>query len=200
DVQHFQVQQLEPVFAPVPAAPLAWSTGTGGPISGETIMLVPTVADERDATKFFDRYRGRLRGKFVLIDQAMTFPLPVGPISFRMTDDEISELTRAPQPVPPPARTSAATPAASENAPIEMSTAYLNRPVGFAAQFFEFLKTEKVAALVQEGRRINAAGTIRAMGVRAELPPTFVMASEHYNRIARLLEKDERVRLELDLA
>src|SRR5581483_2741474 len=91
-------------------------------------------------------------------------------------------------------------PAAPENTPIEVSTSWLNRPAGFAAQFFEFLKTEKVGALVQEGRRINAGGTIRAMGVRTGLPPTFVMASEHYNRIARLLEKDVRVRLELDLA
>src|SRR5581483_6739909 len=200
DAQHLQVQQLEPVFASVPAAPVAWSRGTDGRISGEAIMLVPTVADERDPKKFFDRYRGRLQGEFILIDQPVTFPLPGGPITFRLTYDEIAALTKAPQPVSPPARTSAVTPAAPENTPIEVSTSWLNRPAGFAAQFFEFLKTEKVGALVQEGRRINAGGTIRAMGVRTGLPPTFVMASEHYNRIARLLEKDVRVRLELDLA
>jgi len=62
------------------------------------------------------------------------------------------------------------------------------------------LKTEKVAALVQEGKRLNAGGVVRAMGVRTDLPAAFVMASEHYNRIARLLQHAVPVRLELDLS
>jgi len=200
ECERFTIQQLEPTFAPLLGAPLAWATGTPGRVSGEAVILTPTIADSRNPTNFFDRYRGRLHGKFVLIDQPQPLTLPIAPIVSRLTDAELLELTKAQQPIPPPARAARQTPGQPENTVIELSTSWLNHPTGFVAQLFEFLKTEKVAALVQEGKRLNAGGVVRAMGVRTDLPAAFVMASEHYNRIARLLQHAVPVRLELDLS
>jgi carboxypeptidase Q len=197
--RRFTIQQLEPTFAPLIGAPLAWSAATPGRISGDAVIMIPTIADSRAPEQFFSRYRGKLRGKLVFIDAPQKLVLPTTPAAHRLTDDEIARLTKAPEPLPPPTRTNVQSVSLPDDTPVELSTAYLNRPEGFVAQVFEFLKGERVAALVQEGRRINEAGTVRAMGARPGLPPAFVLASEHYNRIVRLVEHGTPVRLELDL-
>ena len=196
EAKRFTIQQLEPTFAPLIGAPLAWSAPTPGRISGEAVMMTPTIADSRAPAQFFNRYRGKLRGKFVLIDAPQRLALPTTSLVSRLTEDDIARLTKAPDPLPPPPQPVAL----PDDTPFELSTSWLNKPQGFAAQVFEFLKAEHIAALVQEGRRLNEAGIVRAMGARAGLPPTFVMASEHYNRIARLIAHASPVRLELDLA
>jgi carboxypeptidase Q len=196
----FTVQQLEPVFASLIGAPLAWSRGTAGAVIGEALSFVPTEKDRLDPKQFFDRFRGKLKGKFLLIDVPQVLRLPGAPLVSRLTDEEIADLTRAPAPAAPvasPSVANAAPPALST--PIELSTSWLNRPQGFIDDVFRFIQQEAPAALVQEGRRLNEGGTVRAMGVRQGLPPSFVLASEHYNRISRLLDHGMRVRLELNL-
>jgi len=200
--ERFTIRQLDPVFAPLTGVPLTWSTATPGPVTGEAVAVLPTEADARDPKQFFDRFRGRLRGKFLFIDVPQHLSLPVAPMVVRFTDRDLAGLTKAPVPVTPTGSgISTQRPSQPESAaPIELSTSWLNRPQGFAAQFFQFIQEEGAAALVQEGRRLNDAGVIRAMGVRQGLPPSFVMAAEHYNRIIRLLDHSIPVRLELDLS
>ncbi|MBV8729814.1 MAG: M20/M25/M40 family metallo-hydrolase [Acidobacteriia bacterium] len=196
----FTVQQLEPVFASLIGAPLAWSTGTAGAVVGDAVSFVPTESDRLDPKQFFERFRGKLKGRFVLIDVPQALRLPSAPLVSRLTDEEIADLTRAPAPAAPvtvPSVANVTPPALSS--PIELPTSWLNRPQGFIEDVFRFIQQEAPAALVQEGRRLNEGGTIRAMGVRSGLPPSFVLASEHYNRISRLLDHGMQVRLELDL-
>lgn len=194
---NFSIRQLEPGSATLTGVPLAWSAGTKGAVTGEAVYFVPTERDARNPQQFFDRFRGALRGKFLLIDAPQPLRLPTSPVSIRFTEHDLADLVRAPGPIPPPANPQVPV---SLDSPVELSTSWLNRPQGFPAQVFQFLKDEGVAGVIQEGRRLNDAGVIRAMGARQGLPPAFVMAAEHYNRITRLLEHGVPVRLELNLA
>jgi len=128
----FTIQQLEPVFASLIGAPLAWSTGTGGVAVGDAVSFVPTERDRRDPKQFFDRFRGKLKGKFLLIDVPQALRLPSAPLVSRLTDDEIADLTRAAAPAAPVASSSVANEAPpSLSSLIELPTSWLNRPQGF---------------------------------------------------------------------
>jgi hypothetical protein len=197
---NFTIRQLTPEAAALAGVPLTWSTATPGPVTGEAMAFAPTEADAGNPRQFFDRFRGKLKGKFLLIDASQAPRLPTTPLSVRFTNEELANLTRAPQPQPPPARTTSQGAPLPPDSPIELPTSWLNRPQGFVAEVFQFIKDEGPAALIQEGRRLNDAGVIRAMGIRQGVPPSFVMAAEHYDRISRLIERGVAVSLELNLA
>jgi hypothetical protein len=199
---NFTIRLLEPENATLSGVPLTWSAGTDGPVTGEAVYFVPTERDARNPGQFFDRFRGKLKGKFLLIDAWQAPRLPATPLTVRLTEEELANLAQTPQPIPVPSRPTAtgqATAGSLPNSPVELSTSWLNQPRGFVADVFQFINDEGAIALVQEGTRLNNSGIIRAMGVRQGLPPSFVMAAEHYDRIARLLEHGVPVRLEMNL-
>jgi Iap family predicted aminopeptidase len=110
----------------------------------------------------------------------------------RFTDEELASMA-----APPPAQTPGGGPGQQGG-----SEAFR------AAQAFntartQLLKDEGVAALLQQGR--GDGGTVFTGGAGSRDPanpspfPTAILASEHYGRIARLVEMGQTVRLELDI-
>jgi hypothetical protein len=99
------------------AYPKAWTAGTNGPVSAEVVeAIIRTEAD-------FDRLRGKLRGKFVMILPAPALPsssaVAAGPKRF--TDEQLAAMTNAPEQLPqrpasaaPPAAAAAPAPPAEE--------------------------------------------------------------------------------------
>ena len=87
------------------AYPKAWTPGTNGPITAEAVeAVIKTEAD-------FERLRGKLRGKIVMILPAP----PAGPAAAqnvkRFTDDELRALVDSPTPAAAAPRQAAAEPA-----------------------------------------------------------------------------------------
>jgi len=78
------------------AYPKAWTPGTNGPITAD--LVAADVRTEADIAKF----RGTLKGKFVLILPAPPAPPPAQTSIRRFTDDELLKMAGA-QPAPPPA-------------------------------------------------------------------------------------------------
>jgi Zn-dependent M28 family amino/carboxypeptidase len=68
-----------------------------------------------------------------------------------------------------------------------------------------FFLEEGVAGLIQPGRGIGDHGSVLVGGGGSRdpkdppVPPTVAVATEHYNRIARMLKKDVAVTLEMDI-
>src|SRR6478672_7371762 len=58
--ERFVAMAVTPRAYPLIGFPMAWTSGTSGPVTGEAVLA--TVQSERD----FETWRGRLRGKFVL--------------------------------------------------------------------------------------------------------------------------------------
>jgi hypothetical protein len=184
----FAAHMKEPQYAPLIGFARPWSPGTKGPVSGQPLMAVMTS----DAD--FTRFKGKLKGRIVLVDRPRDLALPAGPLARRYTDADLSANVSAPdpgRPFPVFARPGRRGPD-------------LEGQRGFRNKLNQFLANEGVAVVLSIGDR-GDGGTVRAsaQGSRDPKdplpPPSVALAPEHYNRIARLLEKKIPVTLEFDI-
>ena len=191
DVERVSVHMLEPDYQMVIAYPLALTPGTGGKVVERAVLA--DIRSEADLNK----YRGRLRGAIVLATPLM----PMGPRmvqdAFRHTDESLKvfETEGRDLLIQRHAR-----------GQLEQSTF---RPEGISAsEIEEFYKSEGVAAVLRAS--IGSDGTVSTTGhsttrnarTRAGIEnalPTLVVATEHYNRIYRILERGLPVTMEVDV-
>jgi hypothetical protein len=101
------IHMIEPTARPLSGIPLAWSSGTRGPVRGE-VVLAPLFAkadhpDTYDLEKLKDaiqdfkrRYRGQLKDKFVLMESARPFEPPTEPASARYDEEELAQAAQWP--------------------------------------------------------------------------------------------------------
>lgn len=169
---------VSPQRYPVIAFPVAWSVGTSGPVTAEAVLArITTEAD-------FEKFRGQLKGKFVLTDPMREVPPQMEAPGRRYTEQELAE--RAEQPVPTASDRPAGRFAGQR---------------GFRRRLLEFLVQEGAAGLIQPSPWNN--GLVRIGGTerdpKAPNLPMVVIAIEHYGRIYRTLEKKMAVSIELDI-
>jgi carboxypeptidase Q len=178
----FSAHMTSPSVATLIGYPKAWTPGTNGPARGEAVHI--TLDSARD----LDEWRGKLKGKFVL----MMAPRPLAPHftpqADRFTDAELEELAR--QPVR----------AGRGNAPTAVGG---SAGPAFARERTAFLLAEGILATVEPGRGDGGTVFVQSGGSRnAADPPTVpqvVLAPEHYNRIVRILARKIPVTLEMDV-
>jgi carboxypeptidase Q len=183
----FAFQALAPVPFPIIAAPRAWSLGTAGAVRGDAMIV--RIEKPED----LEQYKGKLRGKFVLVTPPRAVTPSVNALASRLTDEQLAEMAA---PLPPRPQL-ANRPAGPQFRPTMFS------PQG--AQGIEFFAAEGVAAVLLPAR--GDGGTVFTdngnPGARqsADAPnaPYVHVAIEHYGRIWRTLEKDIPVTLELDM-
>src|SRR5580700_3351560 len=220
-LKHFAVEMVEPRYSLLNAVPLAWSDPTGKPVTGEPVMA-PFAATpnnlkktEEDFEKYKQEWHGKLKGRIVLFNRARTTAGDTGTRVdlTRYTDAELANLAKTPDPTPkidirmedvriPEDPQEARDYVASVPADIRTELADRNREAGEKRD--RFFVDEGAAAIFLEDNRSHdgmvfaeAAGTRKAAD-RLSVPK-FRVTEEHYNRIARLLEKKERVTLRIDL-
>ena len=230
-LKRFAVNALQPKAFPVIGYPKAWSPGVKGTVSGEAILFNPKT--EADLEKF----KGQLKGKFVLMNDASDLEAHFEPQGKRLTDTELLRMANAgPQAVgrrprmpdfsglSPSARDSAARAAIREFMP-DADSAQIARFMSRGSQQspvnskkFEMALKEGVLAVFDNGRGDGgtfivqsatvpqpsvapggpAAERVNPYDAKApQISPQAVLASEHYNRLARLLEKGQKVKLEM---
>jgi len=197
----FSVVMTAPSFAPLIGAPLAWSTGAQGPVEGEPVRVDLPSQTTAGVTQFCEKYRGKLRGKILLLNNALELKLHTSGQSIRWSDSEIADqVAKADLQARPPA------PAPADQAPQRPNMDEIQR---VNKQFKSFLADEGVVAMIGDlgNPRMNDGGAFsveKALlqgpnSVMPELPPMIVMAAEHYNRVVRLVNKGITVRLRLDV-
>ena len=76
------------------AYPKAWTPGTSGPITADVVAAV--INNDQD----LDKFRGQLRGKFVMITPLRDVPALFEAPGHRFTDEELLAMSN--QPVQPP--------------------------------------------------------------------------------------------------
>jgi carboxypeptidase Q len=187
------VHMLEPYQTSLIAVPLAWSPGTEGPAVGEVIMAPITTMEEAE------KYKGKLKGKFVMMEAPRELALPMESDARRYTDAELAQLSLAPEPGASPFRRAAQRPGGPAQQFRNMAEARQAR-----AKLTQFLKDEGVLGVISAGFRgdVGTIFTSAAGGREANtpIPPVSVaLAAEHYNQLARLVDKKVPVRLEVDL-
>lgn len=183
------VRLLAPENAPLLAAAGPWSIGTRGPVSGSPILApAPTDVTADGYARYVAAWRGKLRGKVVLMSPPRAVPPGGAPPPLRPTDEELDRLART-----PPA------PAGPAFPPALADTFRL-----WGKRLGRFLADEGVVALAHQSRgdggMVVSFGPDWARDADAVLPPTVFLAAEHYARVVRLLERGVPVRLSVDLA
>jgi carboxypeptidase Q len=180
--ERFSAQAISPRPFPLIAYAKAWTPGTNGPVTAEAVWAL--IQKEED----IEKYRGKLKGKFVL-----TAPLPEVPARFeaqghRYTDAELADI--ASQPVP-----------AAQNAEDRIARFRAQRELNLKIQ--KFLVDESVAAWLEPSQGDDGTVFVQSGGGRdpkdPPAPPRMAVASENYGRIARMLDKKVPVTLQIDI-
>jgi carboxypeptidase Q len=168
----------------ISGVPKAWTPGTEGTITVDVIYA--PMETEGD----FEKWKGKLAGKIVLPVPTREVKALFEPQATRMSDEELEKL-------------SAYEPTAGPRRSYNLAAARVG------TKRLEFLAGEGVAAIFEPGR--GDGGTIFVQGggaynpksqsgfmrYPASVPPTIVIAVEHYGRLVRTLQKNVPVQVEL---
>lgn len=181
--QYTNVRMTSPDLVPLIAYAKAWTPGTNGVVSGKCIRA--NIEDKKD----FDRYRGKLAGMIVIFGpDAEVKPIVESPYR-RLTDDDLSKVGEYQIP--------------GERPPFRMAEIMRRRQ--FQKDLNQFFADEKVLAVIDHSRGTAGGGTVFVQSGGSYKPgetttvPQLTMASEHWSRIARLLDQKKDVTLELNV-
>lgn len=215
------LEMLEPRYAALDAAPLAWSGSTRGTVTGEVILAPfgsgrPSL-DPKKLESDLDRYRaewkGKLNGKIVLLSPTRDIqPEAQGgnqPLFKRYTDKELADRAIAPEPVKKsqearfpedPDEQRRFLRGLPESALLEL----FDRRQALIEQRARFLRDEGALAVITTSDASHD-GLIFAQGAGpwdAKYPlaaPSFVVSREQYDRMVRLLNKKIPVKARVHL-
>lgn len=178
---------IEPAYSEIIGFPLAWTPGTNGPARGEAIhAVIRTQAD-------MDKWKGKLKGKILLIDAPRTLEMPDKPYGRRYTSEDLAKMSEAPEPGASGFRPSGAGP-----------TMTRDQMMAFRDKMNQFLIDEGVLVVVKTSYAGDGGAVFGSSGGAFQkgkpVPPSSVaIAAENYNRVLRLLEKKVPVTMEFDI-
>ena len=189
-----------PAYASLIGFPLAWTPGTNGPVTADAV-LAPMHSQED-----FAKYKGKLKGKIVLIFDPRELALHTEAEAHRLTDEEVAARTKTEDPSQTgffPRRPGAGAPRPGEYTPSTLSTA---APTGrvLRNQVNAFLKEEGVAVALTPGYAGDGGTVFASYGGSQDPkdpvgPPMAAITPEQYNRICRLIQHGITPKLTFDI-
>src|SRR5215813_6159792 len=208
-LKRFSAQVTDPLDIPLIAYPKAWSPGTNGVISAEVVYFDPK--DEAD----LERFQGQLKGKIVLTTAMREVKAHFETQGTRRDEKNLLALANAPMPRPAGGRGGFG---GGNNQAATLQ---------FLAKKNQFLLDQGAALLVDASRGDggtifvqsatvpqpfnpnafgpggggpNAPRRINPYDKDAKMVPQIVIAVEHYNRIVRMIQAGEKVKMEANIA
>jgi carboxypeptidase Q len=203
-LKHFSAQAIEPRAFPLIAYPKAWSPGVKGVVRGEAVYL--KAKNEADLAK----YAGKLKDAFVLISDPIDLKLHLTSDGSRTPDSTLLQLSNA-------------NPLGGGRGRARFDSTRIERFLENArlnAQKVEFCEKEGAVMLMDASRGdfgtvfVQSATIPRSpksiqdlFGARLaayspdapKILPQVTVASENYNRMIRMIEKGQKLRLEVSL-
>ena len=204
-LKKFSAQVVDPIAIPLIAYPKAWSPGLSAPLTSEVVYV--DARTEADLEKF----KGKLTEKIVLTAPVREVTAHFDAQGTRLNEKELLSLADAPEPRPGGGRGNFG----GNNA---------RNAFQFAANKLRFFQQEGAAMLIDPGR--GDGGTIFVQSAQAtpapvdpnappaatlgrgtppydknaKIIPQVVLAIEHYNRVVRMLQAGEPVKMTIDLS
>ncbi len=196
-IERFSAHLLTPNAAPLIGLPRWYSPSTNGMVTADVVRVRATTEAE------LEKYQGQLRVKIVVLQAPRAVRMLDGRIVLQMNDADWKEAMTLPEPTAKPA---------GGGGP--------NAAQQFAQAVQRFLVAEGAAVVLDRGSDsdLSAGGsdlswqTQRVYGGTIfpgnggsrdpKVPqqvPSATLAVEHYNRIARLLERGHPVRMEVNI-
>jgi len=184
--ERFYAAMIAPYSYPLIGFPKAWTPGTNGLVKGDVVMAVINAAAD------FERFRGKLRGKFVMTAAMPAVAAQFEPPGRRFTDQELATLAQQPNPAP-----------AGQRGGQQAGGGAGGGGQNFAQQRNRFFIEEGVLALLEPGRGSGGTIFVQSGGSREPndppVPPQVVLAVEHYGMLVRNLDKNVPVSLEMNI-
>lgn len=181
--QYINVRMTAPDVAPLIVYAKAWTPGTNGVVTGKCIRA--NIEKKED----FDKYRGKLAGMIVILGpDAEVKPIAEAPFT-RLSGDDLAKISEYQIP--------------GEHPPFRLSEMLKRRQ--FMKDLNQFFADEKVLAVIDHSRGTAGGGTVFVQSGGSYKPgetttvPQLTMASEHWSRIARLLDEKQDVTLEMNV-
>ncbi|MDR3618496.1 MAG: M20/M25/M40 family metallo-hydrolase [Paludisphaera borealis] len=210
-LKRFSAQVIEPQCIPLIAVPKAWSPSIEGTLTAEVVYFdAKTEAD-------FEKYKGKLKGAVVLTSAPPEVLARFDPLASRRTDKELLDLADAPEPGGRRGRTfdpklRAQMELASKKTKFlaDEGAALLIDPSRTGDGGTLFVQSASVpgsppplppsegspdAARTPPPRRISPWDKDAP-----KIIPQLVMAKEHYNRLVRMIQQGEKIKVAVDLA
>ena len=177
------VELLSPRKTSLHGIPLAWTPATVGNIEGDVVFLDAVTEAE------LQKYKGKLKGKVVMLNEALDVDEPKREISKRYSAAELLDMKNFNVKAP-----------ASHEHPPQDSIEQRRKMLNFSVAREVFLKTEQAGAALF--RSSWDGGLIRVMGQNHRVGKTFpvpalMLPVEHYNMLARMLESGTTPRVSL---
>jgi carboxypeptidase Q len=197
-LEGFAVNLVKPSYSPLIAYPKAWSPGTNGPLRGEVVYLKAKSADE------LEKYKGKLKGAIVLIEDQRAVKAHFDPEGRRMSDEDLLKLADADAPAGGAFRRPELTPELRAAAELLMKK-------------WRLAVAEGAGVILEPGRGDGGTMFVSAATIPAPVDAPFdrrprpwakdigtvipqaVVAAEHYNRIIRMLERGAHVEMEVNI-
>jgi carboxypeptidase Q len=190
DMERVSVHMLEPDYQMVIGYPLAFTPGTDGPVIERAVAAVIQTPED------MERFRGKLRDAVVLATPPMSMTPRTAQDAFRHTEESLGVF-----------ETEGVDLLSARHARGQLSQENFRSQVP-ADELEAFYKAEGVAAILQAS--IGSDGTVYVTGRATSRNdrsregiensiPTLSVATEHYNRIYRILEREIPVTMEVDV-
>jgi Zn-dependent M28 family amino/carboxypeptidase len=193
EITGYSGAMVEPTYMPLIGYPQAWSGGTPGPVTGEAIMA--TIATPAD----LEKWKGKLKGKIVLTAPLQDLAFPTTPLAHRYTTEELHELV--PEILPEGGAGGRGGRGGANAALLAMTPEERQAFTEKQRTFFVdegALATVTASARGQSGTVFASNGSPRTGDPTKNLPSVAITA-ENYNRIVRLLDHKETVKLSFDI-
>lgn len=197
-LEGFSANMIAPIFTSLIAYPKAWSPGTNGTVRGEVVFFDANT--EADLLK----YKGRLKGKIVLLFPEREVAPNFLPPAQRTSDEDLQKLREA-------------KPRAAQQQNFQLSP---ERRARLALNYkkWQMLLDEGAAVALEPG--FGDAGTVYVTGATVPAPPDttdanrqrpwdtnppkmipqVVVAAEQYNRMIRILRRGVPVEMAVNVS
>lgn len=196
-LQDFDMNVVEPMPFPVLAYPKAWSPGIDGPVTAEVVIF------DAESEEAFADYEGKLKGKVVLVEDMRDPAEFYEPVAKRHSDEKLLELANAVQGATPERSYSAAAMARYRLQQARVRFLYEQEPLAIldvGSNRGDYGSMFLSAATMPPDPDASWFDQPRAWSPGdVEVLPQITVASEHYNRMYRLLQRGIPVTVELNM-
>ncbi len=191
ELQKSYIAMTAPYYRPLVAFPKTWTKGTNGQQQAEILLI-----DAKDSASLV-AYRGKMKGKILLIDRPSDFNITMKPQANRFTDEELEKMS------------SAAGGPAAPRPPADTAAMRRMRDQTSAANFVtnkakEWGNLEGAVGILSVSSR-GHDGTLFVSGggsYQPNAPENFLdimVALEDYYSLARLAKAGKPVKIEVDV-
>lgn len=190
------VELNEPIYMSMIAVPKAWTSGLSAPVSGVPVLIEASTVEE------LEQYRGQLAGRIVLSGKVADVKTPYEALATRLDHEGLVDLA-----VPVAAAREGGGPSPDERQrERDRRRAQFQRERELRDKLNAMLAEEGVAVVLEpdSGRRNHygvimlGSGGSRDQAETRALPQVTV-AAEQWNRVARLLQQGQPVRMSVDV-